>query len=455
MKTLPIPAQFYIVTLFGLATAAGVGSAFIILPRPDYVLATLVIAGLIAILDMYPIIMGPIVDQNHTEIIISTSIKVAAILLFNPAVTIFATLLGSTISELRHNRPYFKKLFNVASHTTTYTVIPFVYWLVQGTGTGIVDTPRNFAALGALAVTDLVFNSLAVSMVVALATRTSLSYVWSQNFKPVILHDLSMVPIGAFIALLWKVSPWAALFAVVPMWLARYSYDMVRRLERQTLQALMVMARMLDERDEHTHHHCELVAQHAEEIALALDLILGEVETVKRAAYLHDIGKIAMSNEILFKPDSLTPAEREQAKKHAPLGAELLSQFPVFQRGATYVRHHHERWDGGGYPDGLAGESIPLGARIVAVSDSYQAMIEDRPYRKAFPESVALAEMHDKAGTQFDPRVVKALFTAKHHPYPPTPKPAPEIAIPLVQPAERMTQSVPETSPVALSQAKA
>jgi putative nucleotidyltransferase with HDIG domain len=203
------------------------------------------------------------------------------------------------------------------------------------------------------------------------------------------------------------------LFAAVPLLLVRYSYEMVRTLRRQTLHALMLLARMLDERDEHTHHHCELVAQHAEEIARAMGLAQGEVDIVKRAAYLHDIGKIGMSNEILFKPDTLTPAERELAKRHAVLGAELLSQFPLFEKGATYVRHHHERWDGKGYPDGLAGEEIPLGARILCVSDSFQAMIEDRPYRLALPLHTALTEISVHAGSQFDTRVVRALFRAK------------------------------------------
>jgi len=297
--------------------------------------------------------------------------------------------------------------------TITYAVMALVYSTIQGSVHGIIESPVDLFALGALALTDLTLNPLLVSLVVSLAEDTSLRYIWSENFKPIIWHDLSMFPLGAFIALLWRVSPWAVLFATVPLLLVRYSYELVETLRRQTLHALMLLARMLDERDEHTHHHCELVAQHAEQIAQALGLARGEVDIVKRAAYLHDIGKIGMSNEILFKPDSLTPAERELAKRHAILGAELLEQFPLFERGATYVRHHHERWDGSGYPDGLAGEEIPLGARILCVSDSFQAMIEDRPYRPALPLYAALMEIQVHSGTQFDARVVRALFRAK------------------------------------------
>jgi HD-GYP domain-containing protein (c-di-GMP phosphodiesterase class II) len=140
---------------------------------------------------------------------------------------------------------------------------------------------------------------------------------------------------------------------------------------------------------------------------------MSEVDTITRAAMLHDIGKIGMRNDILFKPGALTPNERELAKRHAIIGGELLKKFPLFETGAIYVRHHHERWDGKGYPDGLRGEAIPLGARILAVADSYQAMIEERPYRKPLCEAAALEQLALGAGSQFDPAVVAAILKAK------------------------------------------
>ena len=409
MRTLSLPARIYIIALCVLACAAALASTLIVILRPEFLIPALVLTAVVAAFDMYPVV----IHDNQTETTISTAVKVSAILLFNPSVVIVGTFIGTAIAEVRLPRSRIKKLFNISAMTTTYAVMSLVYSSLQGSVHGIIETPADLFALGALALTDLVLNSLIVSLIVSLTEYTSLRYVWSENFKPIIWHDLSMVPLGAFIALLWRLSPWAVAFAAVPLLLVRYSYDMVRTLRRQTLNALMLLARMLDERDEHTHHHCELVAQHAEEIAMAMGLSQAEVDIVKRAAYLHDIGKIGMSNEILFKPGALTPAERELAKRHAILGGELLEQFPLFEKGATYVRHHHERWDGKGYPDGLAGEAIPLGARILCVSDSFQAMIEDRPYRKALPLHVALTEIAVHSGTQFDARVVHALFRAK------------------------------------------
>ena len=364
---------------------------------------------MIALVDLYPVL----IHENRMETTISTAVKISALLLFDPSVVVVGAFLGTAMAELRLKRPYFKKIFNVSEMTLTYTVLIAIYAVVRDAGQGIVDTPRNIAALGLLAVSDLVFNNLTVSLVVALATRSPLHHLWLESWKPIVWHDLSIVPLGAFIAILWQTSPWAVLFAALPLFLVRHSYHLVGELRRQTLNALMVLARMLDERDDETHRHCELVATHAAEIARILDLPQIEIDIIHRAAFLHDIGKIGMSNAILFKPSALTPEERERAKKHAIYGSELLKQFPMFSRGALYVRHHHERWDGKGYPDGIAGEAIPLGARILSVADSFQAMVEDRPYRKGFDTISALKELAVNAGTQFDPTVVKALFRAK------------------------------------------
>jgi putative nucleotidyltransferase with HDIG domain len=205
----------------------------------------------------------------------------------------------------------------------------------------------------------------------------------------------------------------SVVLASVPMFLARHSYKMVSDLEHQTREALQALARVLDERDEQTSTHSELVSKYAAMIASTMGLSISEVDVISRAAWLHDIGKVGMRNDILFKPGPLTAGERELAKRHAVIGGELLTKFPLFEKGAIYVRHHHEWWNGTGYPDGLVGDAIPLGARILAVADAYQAMTDERPYRKPLGEKIALEELRHNAGIQFDPKVVEAFFRAK------------------------------------------
>jgi HD-GYP domain-containing protein (c-di-GMP phosphodiesterase class II) len=135
-----------------------------------------------------------------------------------------------------------------------------------------------------------------------------------------------------------------------------------------------------------------------------------EAALVYLSGRLHDLGKCAVSDDVLNKPGPLDPRERAQIARHAETGAEMLAHFREFQRAATYVRWHHERYDGTGYPDGLARGSIPLGARIISVADAFDAMTTDRPYRAALTVDEAVRRLRSGAGSQWDPRVVVAFL---------------------------------------------
>ena len=135
-----------------------------------------------------------------------------------------------------------------------------------------------------------------------------------------------------------------------------------------------------------------------------------EIENLKQMALVHDIGKIGVSEEILRKRGALTGKEFETVKKHPEIGAEILHPIDPNEELIPAVYHHHERYEGGGYPDGIAGAEIPLAARILAVADAYSAMITDRPYRKKLTEAEMIADFERNAGTQFDPEVVKAAI---------------------------------------------
>jgi HD-GYP domain-containing protein (c-di-GMP phosphodiesterase class II) len=145
---------------------------------------------------------------------------------------------------------------------------------------------------------------------------------------------------------------------------------------------------------------------------LCRELGLGRAETevIVRAARVHDIGKLGMSSAIISEARPLTPEERLEMQRHPAIGANIVARFADFRAGTAIVLHHHERWDGAGYPAKLAGTQIPFGARVVAVCDSFDAMTSDRPYRLAMPVSAALAEIARCSGTQFDPHVVAAFL---------------------------------------------
>jgi putative nucleotidyltransferase with HDIG domain len=174
--------------------------------------------------------------------------------------------------------------------------------------------------------------------------------------------------------------------------------------------AVSALAVTLGERDRYTGDHSEEVLKLVEGVAHGLGLDEGEVDRVKAAALLHDIGKVAISDDILNKPGKLTDDEWRVMKDHTIIGERILRAIPGLGSVARIVRHEHERWDGDGYPDRLAADSIPIGARIILACDAYHAMTSDRPYREAMSHAEAIAELSRHAGTQFDPEVVEVLI---------------------------------------------
>ena len=177
------------------------------------------------------------------------------------------------------------------------------------------------------------------------------------------------------------------------------------------IAAIEALAHAVDAKDQVTHDHTRRVQDQTVRLARALGVEdEGEIQAIKAAALLHDVGKLAIPEHILNKPGRLTPAEFEIMKRHAPIGADILSVIGFPYAVAPIVRHHHENWDGTGYPDGLAGDAIPIGSRIIAVVDCFDALTSDRPYRPRMEDRDALQILSDRRGKMYDPRVVDAFF---------------------------------------------
>jgi putative nucleotidyltransferase with HDIG domain len=171
----------------------------------------------------------------------------------------------------------------------------------------------------------------------------------------------------------------------------------------------------VDFKDSYTASHSSLVAEYAAMTARTLGLNSEEIEDIRMAAYLHDLGKIGVPDAVLRKPAALTPEEGRQMRRHPAIAAYILEDVPFSRRIKLAVRHNHERWDGTGYPDGLRGEEIPIEARILSVADAYEAMTSNRPYRHTLDHASAIAELRRHVRTQFDPRVVNAFVQALEH----------------------------------------
>jgi HD-GYP domain-containing protein (c-di-GMP phosphodiesterase class II) len=186
--------------------------------------------------------------------------------------------------------------------------------------------------------------------------------------------------------------------------------EAVAALERTVTTTLAALTSTVEAKDDYTACHGEDVADLAERVALRIGLSRAQARDVRYAAMLHDIGKIAVPSEILLKPAPLTDEEWVVMRRHAAVGGELVGRIDAFAHLAPAVRASHERWDGGGYPDGLAGERIPLAARIIAACDTYDAIVTDRPYRPARTPAQAAEELRRVAGVQLDESAVSALL---------------------------------------------
>jgi len=186
--------------------------------------------------------------------------------------------------------------------------------------------------------------------------------------------------------------------------------------KRATLETLEALSQLVEASDPYTSGHSARVTEMAIKIAQEMGLRNRHLDTLRIAGPLHDVGKVGIPSSVLNKPAGLTQAEWVMVQAHPEVSAKVAQQVTAFEAAVPVIRHHHERWDGTGYPEGLKGEDIPLLARILAVADGFEAMISERPYRRARTEEEALAELEKGAGTQWDPEVVKAFLRVRKRP---------------------------------------
>lgn len=354
-------------------------------------------------------------------------VHLAAILLFGPLAGAATAALSTVASELVARRAALKASFNLSQKTLAVLVGGQVYVLLGGS-VPFRSVDRDGVAFLTLSLLYFSTNSLLVASVIALSSQRRVREVWSQNSRGALGYDL--VASGLAILVAWCYTQFGALgllYVVGPVLIVRAVYDMYRRLQDQSREMLRLMVKAIEARDPYTSGHSVRVATLSRAIAQELRLPYDLTERIHTAALLHDVGKIhEQFAPLLRKAERLTAAEESLMQTHPIRSADLVGVISGF-RGVVLesVRSHHERWDGQGYPDRLSGDSIPLGARIITIADTVDAMTTDRPYRAAATGEMALEEIRRCRGTQFDPRVVdaavasvvfRALVSAKHDP---------------------------------------
>jgi len=315
--------------------------------------------------------------------------------------------------------PLHRTVFSIASLTVTVAVagLPLIWF--GGASTGDFAVMMRGAAMAA----PLYFfvNSLLIAGAIALSTRQPMPTVWHQNFLWSAPSYFAGAALAALANAAWSRGwfGWLMLLAL-PLYLVFRSYHTVvarlRKEQQDTQRAMEVqlatieaLALAIEAKAGCTPEHVRSIQYYAAMIAEAAGLSDEEIQAVRTAALLHDVGNMAVPEHILSKPAALTPEEFERVKIHPRVGAEILRNVPFAGPVGDLVLCHHERWDGLGYPSGLSGESIPIGARILAIADCYSTLQSDRPYRASRTEVEALAVVREHSGTAYDPALVDVL----------------------------------------------
>ncbi len=333
----------------------------------------------------------------------------ATILLFEPGIVILTAVLGDLFS-LRKGRIPVAFIFNASQLTICAGGSALVYHMLNPEGLGLAFSTANYVAIFATLVTFFVLNSALVTIILSLIQSKKPYPLWLTNIKWSAPSFLSMAPIGILITLIYlHVGFWGLVLFLVPLILARHSFQSHVSMRQTFLDTIKSLSVAIDAKDPYTRGHSSRVANYAVSLARELRWAEDKIELLQYVALIHDVGKIAMPESILKKEGSLTKQEYDSMKTHSEVGAEIIKDINYFADGSANIRHHHEQWNGGGYPDGIEGEAIPIGARILAVADAFDAMTSDRPYRKALSPLTALQELRECSGSQFDPKVVEAF----------------------------------------------
>jgi putative nucleotidyltransferase with HDIG domain len=326
-----------------------------------------------------------------------------------------AAVTGSIVLiEAVQKRTWVKRIFNVSQHALSVALAVSAYLLLGGSS---LLPAGSFSVVPYLAlfVTFLFANTLAVSGAVAVSERVSIWQVWRQNTLKSLGYDLLTLPVAYFFAWFYREHSIIGAFSLaIPLIGFRQLYKTHWQLARSHEDLLRLMPAVIEARDPYTSGHSKRVARNARLIARMIGLSGKHVDQIGVAALLHDVGKIyEVFAPILRSPDRLTPEQWEIMKTHPAKGAELVQEASHLRHAVAVIRSHHENWDGTGYPDGLAGEDIPLGARIIIFADTIDAMTSDRPYRKAMTAVEVHAEIVRMRGRQFDPTIADAILSSR------------------------------------------
>lgn len=337
----------------------------------------------------------------------------SAIILYPSWATLSLVGIGALTAEMIKPKSGIKRAFNVAQIVLAGAAAAFVYVRFGGRSLQLDTTFRAIPHISGVVIFLLV-NTFAVAAVIGLAEGKSIVRTWYKGNTAGLVYDVVAIPaVYAFARAYvdWKLG--GIVFLCTLIYGLRIAYRSKHQLETTNRELLELFVQTVEFRDPYTSGHSQRVRRFSRIIAQLLGLPQREIDRISTAALLHDVGKIhEIFAPILMKPGRLTPEERATMELHPIKSAELVAKISDLQDIVPAVRHHHENWDGTGYPDQLKGKEIPLGSRIIMFADTIDAMTTDRPYRKALGETEVRDELRKFRGIQFDPEICDVLLSS-------------------------------------------
>jgi putative nucleotidyltransferase with HDIG domain len=381
----------------------------------DYVLLV-VFSLLSAIAETFLILLPKI-----GGISVSFALAFSAILLTNPLTTAIITAAGVALRcpyvegkgrvHIFNNPPY-KTVFNISQYIINSSIAAMTYVSVDK----MIDVGFVFynpvAGTAALLI-YILSNTLFMSELMSILLKEKFSSIWKGSFYGMLVNIVLVSLLGIVIAFSYdSYGTGGILLFFIPLMLARYTFKLYIDMRKNYFDTMNVLVRAIEASDPYTSGHSMRVSAYSEAIARELGLPQGKIDLIKSAALLHDIGKIGIDKKILNKDGKLEKDEFDTIKSHPEIGATIISDLSYLSNIAEIIRHHHERNDGRGYPDGLDHDKIPLETSILTIADSFDAMTTNRPYRHSLSLETALNEIKTNAGTQFNPDIVDDAIIA-------------------------------------------
>ncbi len=343
------------------------------------------------------------------RVLSSKSIVLAVIVLFGAAPAAVmegaSALLRGFVIQRTSAR---KAVFNAAMLATAAGTAGVVYHAMPWSDS--FDGPLFFVPLTVAMLAHSVINHVLLATIISLDNRVPFDRVYRRNFSWVRLRSLLDLPFAAMVTLLYlQAGSWTLLLFLFPVLVLYQSDKLFQRIKEAHINSIAALTTALEADEPYTHGHSYRVAKYALRLGRALGMNDEELEVLEYGGLLHDIGKIAITNDIICKPGRLTETEFAVIKTHPTIGADIVEQIKFLRDATDLVRHHHERPDGKGYPHGLRNGEISLGCHILNVCDAFDAMTSDRPYRRALSSAKAIEELVRYRGTQFYAPVVDTV----------------------------------------------